>query len=99
MISTMAIMAPAMIPMINAVFSAASDEMRPRWLWLGFHGVVGNGIGRAGSSVLVVVELLLVPWLLPSVDVSLLLMLPVVLYPFVGEGGTSDVLEYGLVLL
>lgn len=98
MISTMAIMAPAMIPMINAVFSAASDEMRSRCLRLGFDGVVGDGIGRSGSSVLVVVELLLVPWLLPSVDVSLLLMLPVVLYPFV-DGGTSDVLEYGLVLL
>ena len=98
MISTMAIMAPAMIPMISAVFSAASDEMRSRCLRLGFHGVVA-GIGRNGSSLLVVVELLLVPWLLPSVDVSLLLMLPVVLYPFVDEGGISDVLEYGLVLL
>lgn len=95
----MAIMAPAMIPMISAVFSAASDEMRSRFLRLGFHGVVGDGIGRRGSSVLVVLELLLVPWLLPSVDGSLPLMLPVVLYPLVDEGGVSDVLEYGLVLL
>jgi hypothetical protein len=87
-----------MIPMINAVFSAASDEMRSRFLRLGFRGV-GNGIGSNGSSVLVVVELLLVSRLLPSVDGCLLLILPVVLYPFVDGGGISDVLEYGLVLL
>jgi hypothetical protein len=87
-----------MIPMISAVFSAASEEMRSRSLRLGFRGV-GNGIGRSGNSVLVVVELLLVPRLLPSVEGCLLLILPVLLYPFVDEGGISDVLEYGLVLL
>jgi hypothetical protein len=85
-----------MIPMISAVFSAASDEMRSRSLRLGFLVV---GTGRGGSSVLVVVELLLTPRLLPSVDGCLLLILPVLLYPFADEGGISDVLEYGLVLL
>jgi hypothetical protein len=44
--------------------------------------------------VLVVVEVLLVPGLLPAVDGGLVLMLPVLLYPLVDKGGTSDELEY-----
>lgn len=84
--------------MIRAVFSAASDEMRSRFLWLGCRGV-GDGMGSNGCSVLVVVEVLLVPGLLSSAGDGLLLMLPVLLYPLVAEGAISDVLEYGFVLL
>lgn len=83
--------------MISAVFSAASDEMRSRFLRLGCRGV-GTGIGGNGSSMLVVVEVLLVSRLLPAV-VGGLLVLPVLLSPLADEGGMSDVLEYGIVLL
>lgn len=94
----MAIIAPAIMPMISAVFSAASDEMRSRFLRLGCRGV-GNGMGSKDSSVLVVVEVLLVPGLLSSADDGLLLMLLLLLYPLVDEEGISEVLEYGFVLL
>jgi hypothetical protein len=47
---------------------------------------------------LVVVEVLLVSRLLPAV-VGGLLVLPVLLSPLADEGGMSDVLEYGIVLL
>jgi hypothetical protein len=46
-----------------------------------------------------VVEVLLVPELPSSAGDVLLLMLPILLYPLVVEGGISDVLEYGFVLL
>jgi hypothetical protein len=82
--------------MISAVFSAASDEIRSRSLRIGFLGV-GGGVGSSGGSVLV--ELLLVPRLLPSVDVWLLLVLSVVLNPLVAEDGISVVLGYGYVPL
>jgi hypothetical protein len=85
-----------MIPMISAVFSAASDEIRSRSLRIGFRGV-GSGVGSSGGSVLVVLELLLVPWLLPSVGVWLPLILLEVLYPLVDEDGISVVLGYAVV--
>jgi len=59
---------------------------------------VGIGIGGNGSSVLVVVEALVVSRLPPAVDGALLLMSPVLLCPLT-DGGMSDVLEYGNVLL
>jgi hypothetical protein len=56
-------------------------------------------MGNNDISVLMVVEVLLVPELLSSAGDSLLIMLPVLLYPLVAEGGISDVLEYGFELL
>ena len=73
-----AIIAPAMIPIMRAVFSAASEVMCSSSLRLGGLGVRGIITGGNDTSVLVV-EVLLVPVLLPVVDGGLLLMLSDVL--------------------
>jgi hypothetical protein len=63
-----------MIPMMRAVFSAASEVMCSSPLRLGGLGVRGIITGGNGSSVLVV-EVLVVLVLLPVVDDGLLLMM------------------------
>jgi hypothetical protein len=78
MIRMIAIIAPAMMPMMRAVFSAASEVMGSWPLRLGGLGVRGIITGGNGGSVLVM-EVLLVPGLLPAVDDGLLLTLSAVL--------------------
>lgn len=90
-------MVPAMIPITKAVFSAASDEIRSRFLPSPDGRDVDLGGGRGGSSgysVLVVVDIVVtdVIFVLP-VATEVVELLPLELPSEDVESGSSEVLE------